>query len=357
MKKVQSSSVRQQARIFGLFQKRFEGDNSLLSLSRLRFEEAGLAPEFHAGTPEELEVLLSYSPYPDVHAMVHLPREINLLEENGQKLVLDFATRFAGRVSGLVVHDQRESASHLDDYITSLLRIDDELEKIRNSPLLFVEYAVGLNPEEFIRIFNLTRDAEHISACIDTGHIGLRQASESFLARNPQGDIYSMSPGDPQLKELIWEIDEAICSALPFVLDVINALIRLGKPLHFHLHDGHPLYTLSPYGLSDHLSFLDDIALPFEHRGKHSMDLMFGPHGLREIITASLDFPGNNTASYTLEIHPDGERQSLGNASHLFGHWQDLANAERTNRWLAVLKQNHKLLLEVIQQSHNQSLR
>jgi len=36
----------------GLFDKRIEGDDRLLELARLRFRQAGLGAELHAGSPE-----------------------------------------------------------------------------------------------------------------------------------------------------------------------------------------------------------------------------------------------------------------------------------------------------------------
>src|ERR1019366_7467093 len=41
-------------RILALFQKRIEGDDSLLRLAGLRFRQTGLGTEVYAGTPDEL---------------------------------------------------------------------------------------------------------------------------------------------------------------------------------------------------------------------------------------------------------------------------------------------------------------
>ena len=49
--------------LLALFEKRVEGDDALLSLARLRFEQAGLGAEIHAHCPDSLASLL-----PFVHA-------------------------------------------------------------------------------------------------------------------------------------------------------------------------------------------------------------------------------------------------------------------------------------------------
>ena len=130
------------------------------------------------------------------------------------------------------------------------------------------------------------------------------------------------------------------------MLNVIQALGRLEKPLHFHLHDGHPLSTISPFGVSDHLSFLVEIPIPFEYKGRRSLDPMFGPSGLSRIVTESLQLLGPDRVFFTLGIHPAEGRLPLANADYLFNHWRDKTNAERMNYWLSILAQNHKLLNE-----------
>ena len=65
----------------GLFEKSIEGDDSLMVLARQRFQQAGMGAEMHAGTPEELERLLSFRPSEETPVIVHLPRDFNLAEE------------------------------------------------------------------------------------------------------------------------------------------------------------------------------------------------------------------------------------------------------------------------------------
>jgi hypothetical protein len=333
------------ARMLALFQKRIEGDDSLLRLAGLRFRQAGLGTELYAGTPDELEFLWRFRPVPEDPAVVHLDRSINLLAEPGRALILDFARRFRGRVSGLVIHDQREMASRPDAYLDAAKNVASQLEKIPASPRLFIEYAAGLEPAQFIRFFELTRELAPISACIDVGHVGIWQL-RSFYARNHfNEDVCSLYPDDPRIPDRLAAIDAAVRSSLPVTLSLIEALSSLGKPLHFHLHDGHPLAKLSRYGVSDHLSFLTRIPIPFEHDNKWSLDPMYGLPGLFRIISKAQELMDPASLSFTLEIHPVEGRLPLRDAAFLFEHWRDTANAERMNYWLAVLLDNHRLLL------------
>ena len=75
---------------------------------------------------------------------------------------------------------------------------------------------------------------------------------------------------------------------------------------------------------------------------------MFGPLGLARIVREAVESIGAKRLSLTLEIHPAPGQLPLGDAEPLFGHWRDKTNAEKTNQWLAVLHQNHRLLLDVI---------
>lgn len=327
-------------RAMGLFQKRFEGDDSLLELARLRFREAGLGTEFYAGTPEELEWLLRFNPFPEEPSVVHLGREIDLFEEEGRGLVREFAGRFSARIYGFVVHDQPDAASRPDEYAASLR----ELAPALGGPYIFIEYAVGLDLRQYIELFRTMRETERVSACVDTGHIGLRHVRDAYGSLHHGEDVFSLD--DDRLKEVIGDVEGAVRSALPVVLTTIRVLGRMGKPVHIHLHDGHPLCS-SPYrGLSDHFSFLDSLPIPFEYRGRQSVELMFGLSGLREIASTAIEALGPEGVSFTIEVHPSGGKLPLGNASGLFAHWTDSTNAELMNHWLYVLQENQKLLLE-----------
>ncbi|NTU43002.1 MAG: hypothetical protein HGA78_08110 [Nitrospirales bacterium] len=328
-------------RLLGLFQKRIDGDDALLRLAQARFMEAELGAEYYAGSPEELQWLLGFRPSPALPVVVHLGRGINLFKYDSRALITEFVRHFGHDVYGFVIHDQAEIATDPDRYVSVLQGLERSL---RSGPLLFIEYAVGLDPDVFLGLFRKIRDLEHISACVDTGHVGLRQVWRKYAQENNGEDAYSLSPSDPRLRERIEGLEEAVGSALPVLLDLIRGLAEIGKPLHFHLHDGHPLYK-GPFGVSDHMSFFSEVPIPFEHRGKYSLPLMYGPLGLKEIVRTSMAVLDPALLSFSLEIHPPEGRSPLEGYEHLFQHWQDKTNAERMNHWISVLLANQSLLL------------
>jgi hypothetical protein len=331
-----------------LFQKRIDGDDALLELARLRFEEACLGIEVYAKTPDELNRLLRFRPTPESPVVVHMDRGVDLFKEKGLHHIAEFAGRFAGKVFGLVIHDQSKIAASIDGYAAALREIG---KRIKKGPYLFIEYATGLEPDLFLDIFERSRDMERISACVDIGHIGLKITRDAYALKHPGKNVCALTPNDPGLPDVMEDLEDSINSALPGVLEVIRKLGKLKKHVHFHLHDAHPLSTSSPFGVSDHLSFLEEISIPFEHRGRISLPLMFGPSGLSEIVNASLIALSPERTSFSLEIHPTEGRSALGCASFLFDHWADRTNAEKMNCWLSVLQQNHQLLLDEYRKS------
>jgi hypothetical protein len=338
-------------RILALFQKRIDGDDALLQLARLRFSQAGLGTEFYAETPEELDYLLHFKPHPETPAAVHLKRGLDVLDTGGRTNISDFAARARGRIFGLVVHDQMEISTQFDAYTKALGELDLLLQA-ENGPHLFIEYAAGLDTKAFVDLFRKVRGLENVSACIDTGHVGIWKAREVFSQIHPGSDVCNIRTSDPGVSDLMEDIVRAVEAALPETLRVVRELAALGKPLHLHLHDGHPLSAANPFGVSDHMSFLDAVPLPFEFRGKESLDLMYGPSGLSSIVSTSLGKLTPDKVSFSLEIHPGRGRIPIDNAPHLFDHWSDRTNAERMNFWLAVLAQNEKLIEQTCRQFH-----
>src|SRR5437764_1393989 len=90
----------------GLFQQRVAGDDALLRLTGLRFAQAGMPAELYADTPEQLDRLLGFVPEHATLPVVHLNRGVVLLDAGGRETLRAFARAFAGRISGLVVHDK-----------------------------------------------------------------------------------------------------------------------------------------------------------------------------------------------------------------------------------------------------------
>jgi hypothetical protein len=329
---------------FGLFEKRIEGDDRLMDLARLRFQQSGLGAEMHGGSPEQLEQQLQFRPAPEAPVVAHLPRELNLAEAQGRRRIAEFASRLAGRVCGLVLHDHPDVAARHRVYLRGAQEMAARLEEIQGGPMLFIEYAAGLEPGVFARFFKEIRDLGRISACIDTGHVGIWQARRTWSQTHPGEDICSLKSQPPGLLQAMPEVAASVQSALPAVLHLIGVLGSLGKAVHFHLHDGHPLSTFSPFGVSDHLSFLAEIPLPFEYHGRRFAPLMFGPSGLRRMVAKALGCIAPAPASFTLEIHPTFERLPLGDAAPLFAAWADKTNAEMMNHWLWTLSRNHSAM-------------
>jgi hypothetical protein len=332
--------------VHGLFQRRIEGDDALLRLARLRFAEAGLAAEVYADTPSQLEAVLRFAPRESRPPMVHLNRAVNLLRERDRESVQEFARLFSGRVSGFVVHDQREMATRLEDLVAAMRDLESRLATRPDAPHVFLEYAAGLDRATFAEIAERLRDADRVSLCIDIGHVGIEEARRSFAAWHPGLDLAGLTPQDARLPELVMDVQAAVRQALPAVLEMTRAVGAIGKPVHFHLHDGHPIIP----GLSDHFGFLTRVAIPFEYEGRRSLDQMYGPGGLQGIVSTVLQHCSVGLTSLTLEIHSAEGRLPLGDAVRLFGHWQDLTNAERMNYWLSVLAENTVLVATALRQ-------
>jgi hypothetical protein len=326
--------------VHGLCQRRVAGDDALLELAKLRFAQMGLAAEIYADTPGELEHVLQFVPPHPYLPVVHLNRGINVLNEPSRALVGEFADRFAGRIAGLVVHDKREMAAQTDHLLTVMRELNARLCERPGGPFVFLEYAAGLEPEWFVEVAERLRDADRVSCCIDVGHVGIRQASAWFTRSHPGLSLGNLNPEDGRLPGLVADVQDAVGSALRDVLDVTRSIGSLGKHVHFHLHDGHPLIS----GLADHRTFLTRLPISFSYQGRRSLSMMYGPRGLASIVSAAIEACGPQRASFTLEIHQVEGRLPLADASRLFRHWRDTTNAERMNYWLSVLGENAMLM-------------
>lgn len=328
--------------VHGLFQRRVAGDDALLELARLRFAQMGLAAELYADTPDDLGAILPFVPPHPYLPTVHLNRGLNLLAEPDRALVAEFASRFAGRVAGLVVHDRSEMAAQTDRTVEALSELDARLRERPGRPMVFLEYAAGSAPEWFAELAERLLDAEQVSCCIDIGHVGMRQASARFNRSHPGLSLGALSAENGRLPDLVADVQDAVDDARRDVIELIRSIGALGKHLHFHLHDGHPLIP----GLKDHFTFLRRLPIPFSFQGRQSLSMMYGPAGLESVIWAATEACRPGGASFTLEIHQVEGRLPLADASRLFAHWRDLTNAERMNYWLSVLGENAILLSE-----------
>ena len=340
-------------RTLGLFENRIEGDDCLMELAQIRFRQAGMGTEIYAGSLEQLEWTMRFRPSDDSPVVAHLSRGMNLADTESHRQIEDFARRFAGRIYGMVIHDHHRMADNFGDYVRSAQQMNARLQQIQNCPWLFVEYAVGVELETFVNFFKSIEPLERISVGVDIGHVGIFQTRKAYSQIHPGADVCAMKSQPDRIPRAMPDIEKSLATALPTVLGLIEQLGKLGKPAHFHLHDGHPLSTFSPFGVSDHLSFLTKIPLSFDYHGRRETDLMFGPKGLAKIVGKALQVFGAETASFTLEIHPTMERLPLEDAAHLFNHWQDKTNAEKMNHWISMLCKNHQLLREAIKAASN----
>jgi hypothetical protein len=322
-----------------LFQQRVAGDDAVLRLANVRFRQAGMPAEVYADNPDHLEYLLGFVPEHPTLPVVHLNRSANLLDGSGRSLVESFAARFAGRVAGLVVHDKREMADRLPEVIRALRALGTSRPGPPGRPMIFLEFATGLPVDRFVELAQRVADVELASMCIDIGHVGIQQAKRSLIESRPDLTWKGLSALDPRLPEVVDEVQAATRTALPAVLRLTETIGEIGKPVHFHLHDGHPLVP----GLSDHFSFLTRLPIPFSVAGRYALPSMFGPVGLADVLRTAVRACPPGSASFTLEIHQVEGRLPLADTKDLFAQWRDLTNAERMNYWLTVLADNHQL--------------
>src|SRR5437762_10913314 len=208
----------------GLFEKRIEGDDCLMELARRRFQQAGMGAEMHAGAPEQLNGLLKFRPSQETPVVVHLPRDFHLADARCQGRILDFASCFAGRVHGLVLHDHTDMAWHRQDFLRTAREMESRLTKIDRGPMLFIEYAVGLEPSTFAAFFASIRELARISACIDIGHVGVRQARAAYSEIHPGQDICALKLHDTLLPQVMAEVEAAVSAAPATVLDLVEVL-------------------------------------------------------------------------------------------------------------------------------------
>ena len=118
--------------------------------------------------------------------------------------------------------------------------MQSRLAQVRTGPMLFVEYAAGLEPRMFARFFESIRELTQISSCIDVGHVGIKQVRSTYAGIHAGEDVCALKAKPFRIPERISDVETAVGAALPTVLDLIDELGKLGKPVHFHLHDGHP---------------------------------------------------------------------------------------------------------------------
>jgi hypothetical protein len=326
--------------LHALFDLRIDGDDALLRLARRRFEEAGLAAEAYGGSFEHLERLLSFVPPGARLPTVHLPRDLDLVREADRDRVIAYAERFGPRVSGFVVHDRKHLPQRSGELLEAAAAVSAALRR-HGDAWLYLEYASALELDVFAGLAERLAPVDRVSVCLDVGHIGLAVGRQRFARLQPGlgFEAAELTPADPRLEPVVDDVQRSVEAALPAVLDLSREVARHGKPVHYHLHDGHPVRP----GRADHAGFLTRVPVPFWFRGRRALPPLFGPAGLGELLrTALREHAGD--CSFTLEIHQGSARLPVDDAADLFARWQDRTNAERMNGWLALLAEHAELV-------------
>ncbi len=336
--------------VLGLFEKRIEGDDALLQLARIRYTERNLGAEIYAEHPDTLRSLLALTA-PEQPVTVHLPRWFDVTNAAHAEFLQSMLQIRRDGLIGYVTHDSAEAQANPDRVIQGLTDLQRLMQSIAPDRMLFFEYAAGIDPDAYCQLLERCRHLANISACIDIGHIGIRTIRHTWQGWGMAMDACSLRPETAGLEDMMPALQKAVSTALPVALEVIERMGQLCKPLHFHLHDGHPLSSLSRFGVSDHLGFLRTIALPFrytDHTGhsptvRDQVSMMYGPQGIGKII-ACCRKRLHSTFSLTLEIHDQPGRLALGKYANLFSYWSNTENAEAMNFWLEEILANETLL-------------
>jgi hypothetical protein len=331
--------------LFGIFHRQIDGDEALLRLARVEFERAGMGAEIYPGSVDDALFLWRFVPRTTERHLVHLPRHWDVLSVIDRDQVVDFAAALRGRARGLVVHDDPTWSQRRHDLQRALEQLDRELEKTPGAPPVFLEYAAGLELDTFAALIEAAAPLPRISACVDTGHVALFSARKRLEEKRPDLDALRLEPDQPALGELLPLLGETAEQVRTDVAALVERLGRIGKPLHFHLHDGHLLSRHSEffaeYGVRDHIGFRQPIPVPTWVSPSGELGPLLGERGLRRVLAAA--FAELESCSLTLEIHPTRARlrKPLGEHAPLFAHWTDLGHAEMMHYWLSSLVEEH----------------
>jgi sugar phosphate isomerase/epimerase len=334
--------------IYGLFHRHFDGDEALLRLARQRFEELDIAAELHPNNVEHALAEWPLAPGDGILHFAHLPRHLDVLSSQHRDEISRFVSHLSGRARGVVVHDHRSWLDRPSDVVAALRKIDKFLAATPQAPAVFVEYAADLPLDWFVALAEDIRELGRVHICVDTGHVVLHGTKAQFGRLRPGVDLWSLARDGERARAWLVDLEHAIELGIRDLLAVIRRIVALGQPVHFHLHDAHPLSLLSRYGVSDHLSFLQAIPVPSVVYRAGVVPGVLGPRGLSEILRPLTAESVSQRVTLTLEIHPtnEGQREPLGPHQELFGHWTDLAHAELSNAWFSTLAANTVLLRE-----------
>ena len=103
-----------------------------------------------------------------------------------------------------------------DRLLAGMRELNARLCQRPDGPLVFLEYAAGLDRGWFVEVAERLRDAERVRLrCIDVGHVGLRQVAARFGESHPGLDLKKLGLADHRLPDLVADIQDAVTTALP----------------------------------------------------------------------------------------------------------------------------------------------
>jgi hypothetical protein len=293
--------------------------------------------------PEALLHLMGFLPFGEP-IMVHLPRWVNLQERDHRDFLKKMLRIGGEKVQGFVVHDNMNVQNHPDHVLSAFEAFQNVMSDCAPDKQFFYEYAAGADPDAYAELFERAEAFSNISPCIDVGHVGTRTIRHHYAEHHSGVNVCSFRAWDEGLENLWPEVQTSVDQALPAVLNLIKRMGKIDKPLHFHLHDGHPISHLSPYGVSDHLSFEQRIDLPFKIKNRKSIGGMFGIAGLKKIIKTIDTHVVHSRCTATLEYHEQDQRKDLAEDADLFSHWKDTHHAEKMLHWCSALERGAELV-------------
>ncbi len=322
--------------INGLLNYHIKGDEALLYLGCSRYTQAGFGVELHPGTPEHMKEILKFVPAGS-SSTAHLPYSV-VLDHDDTDRICDFVAEGGDIIGGYVMHDSayyRENSEHGVELISKL---SNKLDGKTNG-VVFLEYAAGLPFDLYYSIAEKITSLPNIGICIDIGHISIKAIAEELSKVLPEQDQRALRPGGDLTYDKYKLVAQAVHDGRGKALKLIESLAKIANFVHFHLHDGHPLSTFSPYGVRDHIPFFWEI--PTQLREVGAVGGLYGVTGLRRVLQIAIANISVEKLSLTLEIHPQpGQKDIAAENMEYFAEWRDLTNAKAMNFWMDLVIQN-----------------
>ena len=320
----------------GLLNYHIKGDEALLHLGHDRYEIAGIGAELHPASPEHLSQILKFAPAGRT-STVHLPYSV-VLDHDDTDTICDFVFAGGSKISGFVLHDSMSYRDDISSGIEYIKRLSSKLEG-KTDAFVCVEFAVGLPFEVYFDLIMQIKDLPNIGACIDIGHIGINATVADFYRTHPSIYVRDLKPDPGMSLETFYKIEQSTLAGRNCAFKYIEQICKSGAYVHFHLHDGHPMSTFSPYGVCDHLPFFMEIPTLLPEIG--AIGGMYGVSGLRHILELAITNIPQQRRTFTLEVHPQpGAKKVLREHMKYFANWSDMTNAYAMNYWMELVIQN-----------------